>query len=81
MVFDSEVQSRCAINNNEFILTDEQSKKIFNMPTGTTTKASVKSKMYHNHRDTSRKVNMLPALKQNHLGVREILRTQTTSQY
>ena len=33
------------------------------MPTGTTTKSSVKAKMHHNLQKTSRKVDMLPSLK------------------
>ena len=37
------------------------------MPTGTTTKASVKTKMHHNLRYPNRIVDMVPALKHNSL--------------
>ena len=40
--------SSCGINNNEFILTDEQYNEVFHMPTGTTTKAKIKSNMNPN---------------------------------
>ena len=39
------------MKNNVFILTDEQSSKVFYMPTGTTNKTRVKSKMHHNLRE------------------------------
>ena len=49
-VYDSRVTSSCVMNNDEYILTDEQSNKVFCIPTGTTTKESAKSKMHHNLR-------------------------------
>ena len=55
------------MNNSEFILTYEQSENLFHMPTGTTTKTSVKSKIYHNLRYPTRTVDMVPALKHNSL--------------
>ena len=55
--------------NDEFILTDEQSNKVFHMPTGATTKAIVKVKMHHNLRDTDIIVDMVPELKHNSLKI------------
>ena len=67
MVYDSGATSSCRMKNDEFILTYKQSTKVFNIPTCTTTKSSVKSKMHYNLRDTSIKVNVVPALKYNSL--------------
>ena len=41
--YDSGSTSRCGMNNNEFILTDKQSNKLFHIPTGTTAQANCKS--------------------------------------
>ena len=55
------------MSNNEFILTDEHYNKLFHMPTRTTIKASVKSKMNHNLREIEITVDMVPALTHNSL--------------
>ena len=49
-VYESGATSIYRTNNDELILTDEQSNKVFHMPTGTTTKESVNTKMNHNLR-------------------------------
>ena len=54
------------MNNEEFILTYEQSNKVFHMEIGTTTKSSVIKKMHYNLRDTEITVDMVPALKITH---------------
>ena len=66
-VYEAGSTSSCGIKNNDFILIDEQSNKVFHMPTVTTTKASVESKIRHNLRESSRTVNMVPSLKHNSL--------------
>ena len=66
-VYDSGATSIYRMNNNEFILTDERSNKLFHMPTRTTIKASVKSKMNHNLRELEITVDMVPALTHNSL--------------
>ena len=53
------------MNNNDFILTDEQSNKLFHIPTVTTTKSSVKAKMQHKLRYPDRKLDMVPGMKHN----------------
>ena len=67
MVYESVATSICGMNNNEFILTDEQSNRVFHMPRGTTTKARVKSKMHHNLREPTITVDMVPELNHNSL--------------
>ena len=52
---------------DDFILTEEKSHKIFNMPTGTTAPSSVKAKLHHSVREPARTVDMVPDLKQNSL--------------
>ena len=66
-VFDSGATSNCGMVGDDFILTEEKSHKIFNMPTGTTEPASVKAKLYHSVRDPARTVDMVPDLKHNSL--------------
>ena len=58
-MYDSGSTSSRRMKNDAFILTDEQSKKVFVIPTGTTTKERVKSKMYHNFRDPARPLYMV----------------------
>ena len=62
-VYDSGATSIYRMNNNEFILTDERSNKLFHMPTGATTNESVKSTMHHDRRDPAITVDMVPSLK------------------
>ena len=52
---------------DDFILTEEKSHKIFNMPTGTTAPASFKAKLHHSVREPARTVDMVPDLKHNSL--------------
>ena len=49
-VFDSGATSNCGMVGDNFILTEEKSHKIFNVPTGTTASASVKAKLHHSAR-------------------------------
>ena len=53
------------MNDDEIILSYEQSNKIFHMPTDTITKASVKSKKHHNIQEPARTVDILSAIKHN----------------
>ena len=66
-LYDSGEMSSCKMNYNEFILKGEKSDKVFHIPTGTTTQASVKSKMHHNLRYPEIKLYMVPSLKHNSL--------------
>ena len=52
---------------DDFILTEEKSHKIFNMPMGTTAPASVKAKLHHSVREPACTVDMVPDLKHNSL--------------
>ena len=49
-VYDSGAISSCRMNNDEFIITDENSNNFFHMPIGTTTQSSVKARMHPNLR-------------------------------
>ena len=66
-VFDSGTTSNFGMVGDDFILIEEKSHKIFNMPTGTTALASVKAKLHHRVRGPSRTVDMVPNLKHNSL--------------
>ena len=66
-VYDSGATPNCIVNNDGFILTDEPSNKVLYIPTGTTKKSSLKSKMHHKLRYPLRTVNMVPVIKYNSL--------------
>ena len=66
-VFDSGTTSNFGMVGDDFILIEEQSHKIFNMPTGPTALASVKAKLHHSVREPARTVDMVPYFKHNSL--------------
>ena len=66
-VFDSGATSNCGMVGDKFILTEEKSNKIFHMPTGMTSPASVKAKLFHMLREPARTVDVVPNLKHNSL--------------
>ena len=49
-VYESVAASSFGMNYDKFILTDEQSNKVFHIPTGTTSEEILKSNMHHNLR-------------------------------
>ena len=81
MVYGSGATPSSVINNGEFILTYECSNKVFHMQIVTTTKASVKSRMNHNLRETSIAVDSVAALKHNSLMSVSKFVEETTSHY
>ena len=67
VVFDSGATSNCGMVEDDFILTEKKSYKIFHMPTGTTAPASVKEKLHHSVREPDHTVDTVPNLKHNSL--------------
>ena len=64
-VFDSGAMSHCGRENNNFIPTDETSHKVFHLPTGQTTNASMEAKLHHDVREPARTVDIVPDLQHN----------------
>ena len=67
VLYDVGATSTCGSNSYDFILTDEQSNKVFHMAIVTTAKANVKSNIFHNLRETIITMDMVPVLKHNSL--------------
>ena len=66
-VFDSGATSHCGRENDNFIPTNETSHKVFHLPTGQTTHASVEAKLHHDVREPARTVDIVPDLQHNSL--------------
>ena len=66
-VFDSGATSNCGRPGEPFIPTNERSNKIFHLPTGHTTAASVKAKLQHDVREPAQTVDIVPDLQHNSL--------------
>ena len=55
------------MDGDPFIQTKEPSGKTFSLPTGQTTRARNKAKLYHHVREPARTIDMVPDLKHNSL--------------
>ena len=66
-VFDSGATSNCGREGDEYIPTNKKSTKVFHLPTGHTTAASMQAKLHHQVREPARTVDIVPGLKHNSL--------------
>ena len=66
-VFDSGATSNCFRPTDPAIKTNKPSKKVFHLPNGATTKATMEAKLHYNVRKPARTVDIIPELKHNAL--------------
>ena len=66
-VFDSGATSNCGRPADPFVPTNQKSTKVFHLPTGHTTTASVQAKLHHLVREPARTVDIVPDLHHNSL--------------
>ena len=66
-VFDTGATSSCGREGDDFIPTNQPSNKVFHVPTGHVTRASMQAKLHHKVREPARTVDMVPGLKHNSL--------------